>query len=751
MLTPSSAPPAPDIGSATDADSAPDVVAPFQLVLSPQILPVLDNWHLNYSMLTAIVIGGVGKKPNNPFWALLFRPYLRRTVFSGRANLSRMQMKKDSDFKDLYDHTAVLVTAYFNLRRDHKLFITDDDYCSNADLAAIRDFFEEWALLPMLYLSTFKLGGDLDRMRARILRALVALHCTNYAADQLQAVVSLQKLKDLHPEYAQFFDDNAMVQMSCFIERMHARVEATQPKLRPPTLRNLNIGISAIPNMMDADVFIGNLLGESRDTDHVYQAKVVDETDANTVSKIRVAQELLLDLINQCKSMCGSIRQDPVIKRGSRTNEQVGIKGWSGGRLGFMPARLLLSPRKVVTLMSPSPSVEPVAEFSEQTLLKIATDSRPEWNSHLWRADNQLYIDIPGTGVERGKPKAQWDTDRSADVVATVADEEGDDGDLSDENDGETRSVRLNIALKRDIAAFLSPDYSDEDLTKLSADEMRDIARNSAYYRRRTEIVPAVGPDLENDGVQDVGEEPVCLPAQFEWIKVPFTETQDVKDTLGPESDVISRLLHKYRSVPPSARYGSQNEGIELSDNHILHPDDIRATTHPSQPWSVQSWKEALDRPPPVDVQKIVQVFHTMLPSKSCDTVIKTLNKPKFWIGTKVDFSSKVKTAVEAFVNRGIFDARSRVAFFTALTIDLGFDLKTTKAYESVKRYAYRTCNLNNRIKAHVESSASVRAVEPNKSQPKRKRVSFDTAITGSTYVCGQFPAPTAGKSAEKT
>ncbi len=85
----------------------------------------------------------------------------------------------------------------------------------------------------------------------------------------------------------------------------------------------------------------------------------------------------------------------------------------------------------------------PVAEFSEQTLIKIATASRPEWNSHLSRPDNQLYIDIPGTRDGRGKPKAQWVTDLSADVVATVADEEGEDGHLSDENHGDTRSVRV--------------------------------------------------------------------------------------------------------------------------------------------------------------------------------------------------------------------------------------------------------------------------------------------------------------------
>ena len=414
-----------------------------------------------------------------------------------------------------------------------------------------------------------------------------------------------------------------------------------------------------------------------------------------------------------------------------------------------MPARLILSPHEVIVLMPPSPSVASVIEFSELSLLKIANDSRPQWNSHIWRVDNQLYIDIPGKGVTSGKSRAQWDTDQSTSMVDTVADDDEDDGDLSDENDGETRSVRLNIVLKRDLVEFLKPNYSDEDLAKLSADEMRDIARSFAYYRRRTEIVPQGGRDGAGDEFKDVGEEDVNPPAQFEWTKVDFTETQDVKNLFGPESDVISRLLHQYGSVPPSQRYGSLNAGIELSANRILHPDDIRSTTHPSDPWSVLSWKEAIARPPSVDVGKIVAAFHRMVPSTSCDTAIKMLNKPRLWLGTKVELSQKVLTEVVAFVNRGLFDARSRVAFFTSLTKALGFDPKDPKVYESVKRYAYRTCKLNDRIKTQIGSSASDKAEEPAGSRTKRKRPAFNTALTGSAVVCVQFPLSTAGKPAE--
>ena len=80
-------------------------------------------------------------------------------------------------------------------------------------------------LVPILILSTHKTGGDLAVIRARAVRSLNALHCTNYASDMMQFLLNYEKLKAHAPFLAAMFDENANDQNQGFIERMHALLE----------------------------------------------------------------------------------------------------------------------------------------------------------------------------------------------------------------------------------------------------------------------------------------------------------------------------------------------------------------------------------------------------------------------------------------------------------------------------------------------------------------------------------------------
>jgi hypothetical protein len=196
-------------------------------ILSSFFFAFPDYWHMTMNMNLAIVIGGSAEKPNNPWWVRLVRPFLRRAVFPGEKNknLSRKHVRKDMDFNEVYDFVMVLVIAYHELRRDGLVVIDENKYRENPDLAAVRDLFEEHALVPILLLSTHKTGGDLPRIRARAVRSLIALHCTNYTNDMLQFLLNYEKLKAEAPFLTAMFDENANDQNQGFIERMHALLE----------------------------------------------------------------------------------------------------------------------------------------------------------------------------------------------------------------------------------------------------------------------------------------------------------------------------------------------------------------------------------------------------------------------------------------------------------------------------------------------------------------------------------------------
>ena len=196
-------------------------------ILSSFFFAFPDYWHMTMNMNLAIVIGGSGKTPNNPWWVRLVRPFLRRAVFPGEKNknLSRKHVRKDMDFNEVYDFVMVLVVAYHDLRRDGLVVIGEDKYKKNPDLAAVRDLFEEHMLVSILILSTHKTGGDLAVIRARAVRSLNALHCTNYASDMMQFLLNYEKLKAHAPFLAAMFDENANDQNQGFIERMQALLE----------------------------------------------------------------------------------------------------------------------------------------------------------------------------------------------------------------------------------------------------------------------------------------------------------------------------------------------------------------------------------------------------------------------------------------------------------------------------------------------------------------------------------------------
>jgi hypothetical protein len=115
--------------------------------------------------------------------------------------------------------------AYYELRRDEEINIGEKGYVSNPNLGALRDFLEEFALVPIFMLSTHKNGGNLASIRARALGALFALHCTNYTAEFLQFLINYEKLKIEVPYMAAMFDENANNQNQGFIERMHASMK----------------------------------------------------------------------------------------------------------------------------------------------------------------------------------------------------------------------------------------------------------------------------------------------------------------------------------------------------------------------------------------------------------------------------------------------------------------------------------------------------------------------------------------------
>jgi hypothetical protein len=137
-----------------------------------------DYWHLTMNMFLGMLIGGTGENPSSPWWDALVSPFLQAGFFQGEEGkgFQRRHVKKDMDFNELYEIILILVVAYSDLRRSGDLVIDEEAYMSNPDLGALRDFLEEYALVPIMLLSIHKTGGSLSEIRARTLRALVG--CT---------------------------------------------------------------------------------------------------------------------------------------------------------------------------------------------------------------------------------------------------------------------------------------------------------------------------------------------------------------------------------------------------------------------------------------------------------------------------------------------------------------------------------------------------------------------------------------------
>jgi hypothetical protein len=166
------------------------------------------------------------KKAKSPWWDALVSPFLQEAVFQGEAGtgkgIERRHVKKNMDFNELYDFIMVLAVGYSQLRIDGEIVIDEALYRANPDIAALRDFLEEFALVPLRLLSAHKTGGSLSVIRARTVRALIALGCSNYTTDWLQFLLNYEKLKMVAPHLADMFDENANNQSQAFIERMHA-------------------------------------------------------------------------------------------------------------------------------------------------------------------------------------------------------------------------------------------------------------------------------------------------------------------------------------------------------------------------------------------------------------------------------------------------------------------------------------------------------------------------------------------------
>ena len=107
------------------------------------------------NIFLSMLIGGAEKKPKNPWWDCLVFPFLQEAVFRGDAGkgIERRHIKKNMDFNEYYDFIMVLAVAYSKLRSEGEVVIDEALYRGNPDVAALRDFREEFALVPLMLLS----------------------------------------------------------------------------------------------------------------------------------------------------------------------------------------------------------------------------------------------------------------------------------------------------------------------------------------------------------------------------------------------------------------------------------------------------------------------------------------------------------------------------------------------------------------------------------------------------------------------
>jgi len=240
------------------------------------------------------------------------------------------------------------------------------------------------------------------------------------------------------------------------------------PYFGAPTPSVMNRSIASMSLFRDATDCMENILNVVKPEASVYTARHVAPEHAATTLRLKVAKDCIRELITKCT------REGPKIRAKIKSGTAI---GWSGGFLGVMPCRALLSPH-LVTILCSLPVLHPPQPLSEEDITNKFRKMKPEFNNHRWVLDGELYFRIPkvATGADHDSDEDEdddGDEDRGEDVLPGVS------------------LVRLSAATKKQLLVFASTLVNVRVLAEvagITADQLRSYVRE--YCLRRVVLSP---------------------------------------------------------------------------------------------------------------------------------------------------------------------------------------------------------------------------------------------------------------------
>lgn len=300
----------------------------------------------------------------------------------------------------------------------------------------------------------------------------------------------------------------------------------------------------------------------------MYMARYLNLDLQTTQMRLTAAKESIRMLVAKCEQFGGDIT--------TTVSRARVLTGWTGGWLGPLKVEALLSPHLVAF-----PAVQgqaPVAPLPLNTKMLIAKlrASKPTFSQHRFVIDSRLYF------RGRGALGGSCDTDQAADARAwrgtrgpAVVDADSSDSESNDGSDDgvaaedtSTDFVKLSSATKAQMTAFAIDRGGANvpaQIASLTADELRSHVRQHCLLRvdgasddARASSAGA-GADA-SAGDEESGRAPNVPKRSY----VRFDIEEIDLDRDGPDSDVIAAQLRRLAVQPPSFRYGSESDKIDL-------------------------------------------------------------------------------------------------------------------------------------------------------------------------------------------